>query len=532
MTLFSQSPEVYNAPDGTSRAKLAMDDKLDYKAVYDAMKAAFPDKDRRLLIQFACNVADMADADSVPTVAVDSEHPEPWNCIFGVEQVPFITEVYPDSVTIETDEGQFVELYNPWDKALTLTNWRLVVGGGMSAAATVPGSSVLINAVIQPGGYIIITDNYDKPAKDATPETGCFLSVFGRQRDGGAQQLIESPVIALQDQNSYVTLLDGQGMPVDVFSYTDTAGHDSRKSYNRADPRVHSFVVSEASPFEQAPAMAGGGKPAEAGAADQGKRWKFPKDGVKSPADLLKVPTSFVALRSRGRNAAMDPHPWQVPALKGDETTRKDRNNLDVRVTDIFTKPQVWAAPMDLKDRQRAWMRQPGAVQGAPTGSDADTTTPQVDGVLYAYGKLNVNTCPLVALYSLDAEVGGKDAITPDLASRFENYRATQLRQGRVPFLNTSDFLIALFPTPRILTCKRLGKSSIRSRWVRRHSRWCRRVAPRSSPVSGNPANPPPQVRSGWFRLTARRVPSWDSAAARECGAAVSGSFFVFAPCG
>ena len=160
--------------------------------------------------------------------------PPPWRWIrrfpnrgtaSSFEQVPFITEVYPDSVTIETDEGQFVRALQPVGQGAALTSWRLVVGGGMStAAATVPGSSVLINAVIQPGGYIIITDNYDKPAKDATPETGCFLSVFGRQRDGGVQQLIESPVIALQDQNSYVTLLDGQGMPVDVFSYTDTAG--------------------------------------------------------------------------------------------------------------------------------------------------------------------------------------------------------------------------------------------------------------------------------------------------------------------
>ena len=73
---------------------------------------------------------------------------------------------------------------------------------------------------------------------------------------------------------------------------------------------------------------------------------------------------------------------------------------------------------------------------------DDETTT------IHKFGRLNLNTCPKVAMFSIDASVNGVSLINEELLSRFDQYRATRIAQGEVPFRNTSDFLVRFFPKP------------------------------------------------------------------------------------
>jgi len=56
-----------------------------------------------------------------------------------LEETPLITEVYPDAATsVGGDEGQFVEIYNPWNHPITMTNWpglaaRAIIGCSTSS---------------------------------------------------------------------------------------------------------------------------------------------------------------------------------------------------------------------------------------------------------------------------------------------------------------------------------------------------------------------------------------------------------------
>lgn len=430
VTVFSQSPEVFNFRGG-ALPKLPLDSELGVGEIHALLKSVYPNHDKRLLLQFAANVVDFMDEDSIPTVVTDPDNPLPWSAVFGLEKTPFITEVYPDSSTSEGDAGQFVELFNPWDEPIVLVNWRLAIGGGMGFGE--PSHSVTLNTTIQPGGYVVITDNYDAPPLDSRTGEGSFLSVFGARADGGHRRIVVDPAFALPDENSFVVLAAGANQPVDVFSYTSAAGRNTLRSYQRDDPRVRTFAVAEATPFERPPSGVYTGN-AQRELAMRNAWRNAGNAPLANPTDLLRVSTAYAGLRGMGQQSILQPNGWQGPALRpaadGDTGAA---TNLDVRVIDIFMVPQKWAEPA--RDRNAGRNE---------AGTGADST----DGVRYSYGKLNVNTCHRLALLSLDLEVGGRDHMTPALLAAFDRHRGERLAQRRIPFLNTSDLLIALYPDP------------------------------------------------------------------------------------
>jgi hypothetical protein len=83
-----------------------------------------------------------------------------------------------------------------------------------------------------------------------------------------------------------------------------------------------------------------------------------------------------------------------------------------------------------------------GNLQSGDLAAGQATTCSQQ--LLYAFGRLNLNTCSKAALYSLD----DSELITPELVERFDQYRSKRLAQKKVPFLNVSDFLVEFFPRP------------------------------------------------------------------------------------
>src|SRR5690606_3549172 len=133
------------------------------KLVFDTLRLAFPDKNEALLLQYAANLADFSDDDDEPTIldrdgnvitGIDLNNPAALrNYTIGVEQVPLISEVYPDSLTSLgfADAGQFVEIANPWNRSVSLQGWTIRTSGG---------GSVTLAATLPANGYLVITDNY------------------------------------------------------------------------------------------------------------------------------------------------------------------------------------------------------------------------------------------------------------------------------------------------------------------------------------------------------------------------------------
>lgn len=448
ITVFSQSPEVFNLPDGSSLPKMELAETTSGELLL-ALHRAFPEKDPRLLMQFAANLADYIDADDTPTTITDPSHAQVWNMIIGNEQVPLITEVYPDAAGEQGgDQGQFIELHNPWEKPITLTNWRIALGAPGAGATAAATGGVLLNTVIPAKGYLIITDNYDQPSQDSPAGAGSFLSIFGARKDDVARKVINDQGFDLPDKNSYVMLLDGTGSLIDVFSYTGTAAGNSKTSYQRNDPRVRAFGTGEATPFAHAGQGLYTGKPEDEKAMVES--WKSGNGPLASPIDLLKISTSYAGLKSSGEKAILEPHAWQKPLITLKE--QEDASNLDITLLDMFYVPQIFAKPEEKNELAMAAGGSHETEEGerieygrtnvpVETAEDATST-----GLPYSYGKLNLNTCSKPALFAIDARHNEKDLITDELAEKIISYRDKQLAANQTPFLNTSDLVRIFFP--------------------------------------------------------------------------------------
>lgn len=452
VSVFSESPEVYNRSDGRVLPKQPLSS-LNAEQLGALLKQAFPDQDERMLLQYAVNVTDYCDTDNVPTSLSDAAHPEAWHRLIGLEQTPLITEVYPKAVKSGSklgDQGQYVELYNPWGSPLQLTNWRLVVGGG--ADGTSGSTSVQITAVIPSKGYLIITDNYDHPADDSSAGTGCFLAIFGVRKDNNLRKLIEQSGFDLPDENSYVTLTDSEGHVIDVFGYTSAASESNGvTSYQRVDPRVRAFEVCKAAPFEKPPAEIY--KTSIGVERDMEDYWKTGNNQLEDPTDLLKIPTSYAGVRQSGQLSVYSLHPWQQPFTGYLETKARENQldteattNLDAHVLDLFT---------DAESHQTTGTS--ASSSGSGGASDRSTSASSTE-ILYAYGKLNLNTCSKLALYSLNTELDGSSLITKEVVDKFESYRQSRLAEKKVPFENVSAFLVNLLKNPDSGQLKRFGK--------------------------------------------------------------------------
>jgi hypothetical protein len=413
-TVFSMASESQNVGLAADQEKVPLEN-LTVDKAYVALRNAFPEKDDRLLRQYAANLVDLLDDDGVPTRLSDPKHPEPWNDLLGLELTPFITEVYPDSLTRGTDEGQFVEIYNPWSEAISVDGWRLVVGG--DGGRYMGHAMIPLNGKIAPGGFLIITDCYDTPAPNTEPGTGSFLAIFGRRADEQVRRVIQNAALDLPDKNSVVTLVDARGNVIDIFSYTASARENSRESYQRPDPTVRAFLVGEATPFElYAPE-----KTREV--RDHLTRVKNLWQGVRAThtvglGQLLLIPTSYVGLSSNGKSTRLDPHLAQTCELElpseapGRARMRTQQTNLDLRVLDVFATSN--------------------SVRGS--GSYPDSS------LLRSYGKLNVNTCAPETLWGLDGRSGNVDLINANFVALFTAYRQARYQAGQVPFARMSDF--------------------------------------------------------------------------------------------
>ncbi|MCD6386479.1 general secretion pathway protein GspK [Candidatus Sumerlaeota bacterium] len=314
VTTFSASEEIYYL--GTKIYPKLNINYASVQEIYDVLSEYFPDKNELLLQQFAVNIADFRDPDDVPTVFPGSDTAMP---VIGVEITPYITEIYADSLTdtVDGDDGQFVELYNPYPMAIDIDGWELVVGG----------SSVRLTGKIAPEGFVIITDDYneanDPSPEDETEHYGSFYDIFDQVPNKRTKRLIEEPDFNIPDNEGIVYLRDEEGNLIDYQAYKNGRYTGVSRTFQRNDPRVRYVEKLPPTPFQ----------------FDDNKKHQETlritlKDVVAiqdrpfhSPGELMYVSSGFFDPATNSSQV------WQEPSLK----INIDSDKIDSRIIDLFT---------------------------------------------------------------------------------------------------------------------------------------------------------------------------------------------------
>ncbi|MDX1973792.1 MAG: lamin tail domain-containing protein [Candidatus Sumerlaeia bacterium] len=472
MTLFSAT-ELERLQDSKSLPVVDLN-RASAETLFDALKSLYGNqKDERLLQQFAVNIVDFRDLDSIPTVYPGTSGA---SAIVGLERTVFISEVYADSYTPEElgDDGQFVELFNPWNEALSLSGLRLRAGG----------SIVPLNGTLPAGGYLIITDDADgreDDAKEKVQGTGSLYDVFGVIASGSNRQIFEYPSLSLSERGSNLTveLLNEDGAVVDVFTYSHTTSErDTLYSHQRENPLLRTSKRSQATPFALLPTP-------DPDAATKELLANSPQNApFVSEADLFLVFSGFAPVSTE--NTAEEPLLWSFPVLGTPESRELElaelarrRDLLDARMLDAValfstlpSEEEQQALESDSGEaalavaqagdsRLQALGRvEKSLIEGPENAEAADALLEDEAYALHAWNqqvapsrtvthhRINVNTAPALVLQSLPG-------ITPETARYWVEERERLLEEVRrgagstaALFARRSDLLVddLLFP--------------------------------------------------------------------------------------
>jgi hypothetical protein len=373
LTVYSTSEPVYSL-NGISVEKVDANTAT-AQEIYEALLRRFPDREQNLLKQFAVNIVDAGDADSIPTQLPGDSSDYP---ILGMEKTPYINEVWPDSVTDEKDgdDGQYVELFNPYDEDIAVDGWAVEVGG----------SSVILNGQIAARGYIVVTDDYNNQ-NDPSPEDikgyGSLYDIFGVVQGGSARRIIEKRDFNIPNDSGIVHLRDRDGHLIDYFSYSDGTFKGVKKSFQRDDQRVRLATWAFCTPlntnsnYQNSPQRAG-----------EMATFKVRDMLFESPIDLMEVFAGFSSLmkadtRALALNAGRT---WALPVIDA-----AGANELDLRLVDIFT----------VGSRIRLGAEKIIKTLGSVDEDDLHRLIAKDNAPEYDYGRLNLNTAPREVLWAV-----------------------------------------------------------------------------------------------------------------------------------
>lgn len=379
ITVFSASLNVREAKTEDGRAKGLLDlNRASAKDIYEALREELGGaKDDMLLRQFAVNIVDARDSDSVPTIL---DAPGDDRVVLGLERTPFITEVYANSRTEDEDgdDGQFVELFNPWPESISLTGWTLRVGG----------TPVPLHGAVPPGGYLIVTDDYDN-ANDPNAEnelagTGSFYDIFGRVANGGSNRILEIPSLSITHDRGLwgVDLENADGDLIDRFSYRVLDDLGSVRSFQRDNPAVREVSLRSANPFSRHGQGAPDGDTAE-------RLFQGPRDlPFTSVLELFEVFAGYAGLQNS--EGAEEGSPWGFPLVASPRSTTEERRLdasdpkvMDARVIDLFA---VEPAPRMTVEELRAFSERGRAREVSANGRYSDLWTTGFPPSLLAEG--------------------------------------------------------------------------------------------------------------------------------------------------
>lgn len=399
LTVFSVSYAAFQLPgqsgDSEPRGWPQLDpNTASPELIYATLKQRFPEADVAMLGQFTANLVDRRDRDSVPCrIELDGVKYR------GQELTPYINEACTGNLGVvskkQARHGQYVEIVNPFSKTrLDVDGWSLTGAGG----------DVALSGSIEPGGYLVITDDYnDQYDKNRGAVADSFFANFGVVSSGSDQVIVENPELDLLAGTGHLELKDARGNVIDTFDFDPTARTGLTLSFQKIDPRLNAVRVETPTPLG-----------ANYGASDDGIQTKqallalqtmeeTANKPLGNPFDIMLVGTAHAETTAEGSADSAKTWPWQLPALSSADT-----HQLDMRLVDCFL-PGV---EMPLKKT--------GSTETAETGSKQsnDTIQPRaVPNATVVSGRINLNTAPLGVLAAL-----------PGMSSRL----LTSIREARL----------------------------------------------------------------------------------------------------
>lgn len=388
--------------------------------IFDVLRRRFPQAPEALLGQFVANLIDRRDADDIPTVIKLGTE-----TYYGQELTPCINEVCPHPSFSENPDGQYIELYNPYSKAMDVSGWSLHgCGSAIALTGSIPG-----------GGYLVVTnDDNNGNDPDAVEEDksndGSLYNLFHVVATGANKQIKECPELSLPQDSGKIQLVSADGHVMDEFDYQGASAIGALKSFQRKDPRLRASEALAATPL--APNTGAAGDEETARALRIQEEWQ--NKPFRSALDVMLVSTAYIAQpAAQGMNTgsqtmgnqtlsgqvmggqatqASAAHPFALPELAASGSS-----NLDVRLVDCFrVGAKLPAAQSSLAAAtQQATQTAQGAENAGSSGSAEEGTRPTAlptpPRCAKVLGRLNLNTAPaatLAALPGMDAQLLGR----------------------------------------------------------------------------------------------------------------------------
>ena len=368
------------------------------------LKIIYKNAEEEMLIQYVLNCVDARDRDSIPTV-----YENDGETMLGIEVTPYINEVYADSKSLDEDgdDGQYVEIYNPWSKDIDVTGWRLTAL-----------NSVYLNGKIKAGGYLIVTDDYDEQ-QDPSPEDdeksyGCFFDIFGIIPDENLKRMIEFPFFDIDNKSGTVTLEDAKGNLIDIFKYSGGENSFGYKSFQRNDPRLKFCELLECTPYSNSINF----KPSESYKQMLADREEMDKPFL-TPVELMKVYAGYVSSEEGSGIKVISEYP-QI---------RESNSQISSNIIDLFKTVES----------QRNRELSSDELKRINYSEQTEKSALQADILI---GLININTASKDVLKALP---GIKDELPDNIikyAALIENDLSIPI-QNRVPFKKVSDLLRA-----------------------------------------------------------------------------------------
>ena len=436
ITTFSCSCDLWQDEDGAAY-ELAPVNTLEPEEVFQVLQRVYPDAPEDLLRQFALNIVDRRDPDSLPSLWSGATGGNP---LIGFELTPVISEVCPDVITFaeDGDNGEYIEICNPLPEPVDLRGWSIDWG---------PASHIL-NTILAPGACLVLTDDIqnanDPTPEDKSPGMGSFVAIFGLPILA-RNQIAEEPAMDIPDEQGLIRLFDPEGNLVDYLTYRGGTFNGLHRGFHKRNVFSHVGEPGPATPFVVR--LEGFSD------AYEEECWQILLAAMNKPytsaVELLAAP---VFLETPEKVVRLQDGVFPLFGIS-------NGSQPDLRLVDVFTVAE--RAEADSREElPRPWgsIGKPGeksedrAVSGRFLNPQSAIRNPQSairpPGTV-AFGKINLNTAPsevLQVLPGLDPETVGLIAAyrawaqSPALIPSASGAGTTTWRPGIIPFRRLSDF--------------------------------------------------------------------------------------------
>jgi hypothetical protein len=296
------------------------------------------------------------------------------------------------------DDGQYIEIVNPWSRPVNLSGWTVRGAGAV----------LRLRGTLADGGLLVLTDDFNEE-NDPSPENqrglGSFYAIFGKVETGSGRRIEEFSQMDLSSDFGRIELVNPQGKVVDAFVWTDGRWTGAPESFQRIDPRLRAARRVPATPLE----------------------FNLDQDGPASAVDALRIQETWAnrpfasalevmlvsAAHARpdqaataapagpSRNASPNATPWTLPLIETGSADMLDarlvdcfrvgvvipkERKIDAEWSDVESEPQLGETPLQRRLRER-------------TADAAEVPILPACDVLF--GQININTAPPSVLAAL-----------------------------------------------------------------------------------------------------------------------------------